>query len=264
MGGNYAQTRGQPDRGRHPGRAGRHRPAHRGGGVAIPHRVARRRHDLGWTTQPDGTAPTAHPRRRRPVDLGHRARSTGACSCRSTPTPCSRSPSGPRRAAAPRSTVRHAGVAVVALQRGGGHQPQRLDPPGRSPPRRSPPPTPDNRMIGYPYTKRMNSNNMVEQGAGPHPVLGRGRRVARCRPRPLGLPAGGDRRPRPLVHVQPCRPVLVPGHPPGRRASPRTGRGGRGRPGPCRPLLVLPVRRADRRRRARPRPASASSRSPAA
>ena len=27
-------------------------------------------------------------------------------------------------------------------------------------------PTPDNRMIGYPYTKRMNSNNMVEQGAG--------------------------------------------------------------------------------------------------
>lgn len=27
-------------------------------------------------------------------------------------------------------------------------------------------PTPDNRMIGFPYTKRMNSNNMVEQGAG--------------------------------------------------------------------------------------------------
>lgn len=27
-------------------------------------------------------------------------------------------------------------------------------------------PTPDNRMIGYPYTKLMNSNNMVEQGAG--------------------------------------------------------------------------------------------------
>jgi acetyl-CoA C-acetyltransferase len=26
-------------------------------------------------------------------------------------------------------------------------------------------PTPDNRMIGYPYTKRMNSNNAVEQGA---------------------------------------------------------------------------------------------------
>jgi acetyl-CoA C-acetyltransferase len=27
-------------------------------------------------------------------------------------------------------------------------------------------PTPDNRMIGYPYTKLMNSNNQVEQGAG--------------------------------------------------------------------------------------------------
>lgn len=27
-------------------------------------------------------------------------------------------------------------------------------------------PTPDNRMVGFPYTKRMNSNNMVEQGAG--------------------------------------------------------------------------------------------------
>ncbi len=27
-------------------------------------------------------------------------------------------------------------------------------------------PTPDNRMIGFPYTKRMNSNNAVEQGAG--------------------------------------------------------------------------------------------------
>jgi acetyl-CoA C-acetyltransferase len=26
--------------------------------------------------------------------------------------------------------------------------------------------TPDNRMVGFPYTKRMNSNNMVEQGAG--------------------------------------------------------------------------------------------------
>jgi acetyl-CoA C-acetyltransferase len=26
-------------------------------------------------------------------------------------------------------------------------------------------PTPDNRMIGYPYTKRLNSNNMVDQGA---------------------------------------------------------------------------------------------------
>ncbi len=27
-------------------------------------------------------------------------------------------------------------------------------------------PSPENRMIGFPYTKRMNSNNMVEQGAG--------------------------------------------------------------------------------------------------
>jgi acetyl-CoA C-acetyltransferase len=27
-------------------------------------------------------------------------------------------------------------------------------------------PAPDNRMIGFPYTKRMNSNNAVEQGAG--------------------------------------------------------------------------------------------------
>ena len=27
-------------------------------------------------------------------------------------------------------------------------------------------PTPDNRMVGFPYTKRLNSNNMVEQGAG--------------------------------------------------------------------------------------------------
>ena len=27
-------------------------------------------------------------------------------------------------------------------------------------------PSPDNRMVGFPYTKRMNSNNMVEQGAG--------------------------------------------------------------------------------------------------
>ena len=27
-------------------------------------------------------------------------------------------------------------------------------------------PSPENRMVGFPYTKRMNSNNMVEQGAG--------------------------------------------------------------------------------------------------
>ena len=48
-----------------------------------------------------------------------------------------------------------------------------------TPPRRSARPAPDNRMIGFPYTKRMNSNNAVEQGAARDPVLGRAGRGAR-------------------------------------------------------------------------------------
>ena len=51
-------------------------------------------------------------------------------------------------------------------------------------------PTPDNRMIAYPYTKLMNSNNNVEQGAGPDPVLGRGGPLDGRAHRSLGLPPG--------------------------------------------------------------------------
>ena len=66
--------------------------------------------------------------------------------------------------------------------------------PGSSRPtrrRRSAPPPPQNRMIGFPYTKLMNSNNAVEQGAAV--ILCSAERADRPRraPRPLGVPAGG-------------------------------------------------------------------------
>ncbi len=57
-------------------------------------------------------------------------------------------------------------VALVAVLGGGRAQSERVDPEGDITPEEIAEPTPANRMIGFPYTKLMNSNNMVEQGAG--------------------------------------------------------------------------------------------------
>ena len=118
---------------------------------------------------------------------------------------------------------------------------------------------PDNRMIGFPYTKLMNSNNDVEQGAG----------LILCsveRAEALGVPRDRwvfphvrHRRPRPLVRVEPGRSLASPGHPPRRPGRVElAGQHRRRRARPRRPVLVLPVRGPDRCRgaRARPRPAA--------
>ena len=115
-------------------------------------------------------------------------------------------------------------------------------------------PAPDNRMVGWPYTKLMNSNNAVEQGAA----------LILCsaeRAEALGVPrdrwvfplAGTDAHdtsarvaPRPTCG-RPRRSALAG------RAPFAPGRRRRRRPRPRRPLLVLPVGGAGRGGRARAR-----------
>ena len=137
-----------------------------GRGLAVPHVGARPRTDeLDWTSQPEGTEPTVDPGRRHLAVVAGRDRArrvpAGAAS-----TPCSRSPCGPRPGRTPRGA---APPRPPSCGRASARWRPPTPTPGSSrpsPPTRSPRPTPDNRMIGYPYTKLMNSNNMVEQGAG--------------------------------------------------------------------------------------------------
>ena len=119
-------------------------------------------------------------------------------------------------------------------------------------------PSPDNRMIGFPYTKRMNSNNDVDQGAARDPLLGRAGRGAGRAPGPLGVPAQRHRRPRPLLRHRARRPRASPAMRLAGRGALDAGRRRRRRPRPRRPLLLLPVGGADRGHRARPRPRPAA------
>ena len=64
---------------------------------------------------------------------------------------------------------------VGAVQRGGPAQSARVEQRGAGPPSEIWQPGPDNRMISWPYTKLLNSNNMVDQARGTHPDLGRRR-----------------------------------------------------------------------------------------
>ena len=61
--------------------------------------------------------------------------------------------------------------------------------------------TANNRMIGFPYPKYMNSNNDVDMGAAHDHVLGRGRAPARGARGPLGVPALWCGLPRAQVRV---------------------------------------------------------------
>ena len=114
-------------------------------------------------------------------------------------------------------------------------------------------PGPDNRMIGLPYPKYMNSNNDVDQaaallmcsvGTGPQPGRARGA---------LGLPACRCRHPRPLLRVEPGRLRVQPGGAHRRPARDGAGRRRDRRRRHRRPVLVLPGRGAGRCGRARPR-----------
>ena len=152
----------------------------------------------------------------------------------------------------------------AALQRGRRRATRTPGSSRRAPPRRSARPTPDNRMIGFPYTKLMNSNNAVEQGAGVH-------RCARSSgPTALGVPrdrwvfphSGTDAHDHYFVsdrddlHSSPAIRLA------GRRAA-RPRRRRHRRPRPRRPLLLLPVGRADRRPPSSASASTASSPSPA-
>ena len=122
------------------------------------------------------------------------SRASGACGSRFTSTRCSRWRCGPGSASASTSTVDGSGAS--------GRPSRRWRPPT---PRRGSSarftaeeliePTAENRMISFPYTKRLCSNNQVDQGSGLHPLLGRGGRAGRRAPRPLGVPP--RRQPRP-------------------------------------------------------------------
>ena len=110
--------------------------------------------------------------------------------------------------------------------------------------------TPDNRMVCFPYPKRMCANIDVDQARRVAPVLVRSRARRRRPRRPHGVPARGGRGARPLLlHRARTRS-------PSRRRSPSpvgdalaaAGIGARRRR-PLRPLLVLPVGGA----RSRPR-----------
>ena len=145
---------GEPDRGRHPGRAGRRRARHRRRGVAVAHRgPAGGRPTLDWTRQPEGTR-------------AHRAR--WASTTRRCPRPA-RSTAGVflpvhvypmfevalRAKAGPQPSTSSAGTPPRCGRASARWRP-RTRTPGSSAPTRADEiatATPDNRMIGYPYTK---------------------------------------------------------------------------------------------------------------
>ena len=127
----------------------------------------------------------------------------------------------------------------------------RVEPESVRPPRRSAQPGPNNRMISWPYTKLMNSNNMVDQGAA---LILTSAEKADLPPDPhgaLGFPVRRHRRTR---HVRDRRTSGVPsvaGDPDRRPARAGTGRDGRRRHRADRRLLMLPVGGAGGRRRTR-------------
>ena len=125
-------------------------------------------------------------------------------------------------------------------------------------------PSPNNRMIGFPYTKRMNSNNSGGAGRRAHPgARRRGPRRSGC-PVIAGCSPTRHRCPRSLLRERARRPRPLPRHAHRRSGLSRPGRRRRRRPRPHRPLLLLPVGRGDLglRVRDRSRPAAHRHRRP--
>ena len=85
-------------------------------------------------------------------------------------------------------------------------------------------PSADNRMVGFPYTKAMNSNWDLDQAAALILCSAARSRGRRRRPRPLGLPVGGDRRPRHDAVLRARQLLVLPGHPHRRAGRVRAGR----------------------------------------
>ena len=105
--------------------------------------------------------------------------------------------------------------AVVAVLRGRRYQPERLDP--RAVHARG-----DRRAVARQPHDRVSVHEAHEleqhgrAGRRAHHVLGRAGRGARRPARPLGVPALRRRRPRPLVRLEPGRPLVVARDPPRR------------------------------------------------
>ena len=96
-----------------------------------------------------------------------------------------------------------------------------------------------------PLSQALHGQHAGRPGRGVHRLLGGGGAGGRRARGPMGVPARGRRRPRPLVHLAPSRAPSLAGHPAGRPGRPRAGRRRRRRPRADRPLLVLPRCRAD-------------------
>ena len=112
-------------------------------------------------------------------------------------------------------------------------------------------PEPSNRMVSWPYTKLMNSNNMVDQGAAL--VLTSAEKATYLQiPRTAGF--SRTRAPTPTTRTRsPSGPSsTVAGDPDRRAAGAGTGRRRHRRHRPDRRLLVLPVGGAGGRQRTRP------------
>ena len=112
---------------------------------------------------------------------------------------------------------------------------------------------PSNRMVSFPYPKLMNANNRVDQGAALILCSVQAARARGC-PRSGGCSRSRGRTP---TTTGSCRiDTTCDRHPPSHRRPAGPGaRGDRhGRRGSRRSVLVLPLRRADRRPRAGPPP----------
>ena len=196
------------------GRGRRARPGHRPRGRAEP---------------PGRAGP-----RRRPADRGLPALRAGAA--------------GRARAARSTSTCAAVGALWAGFSRGGGGQPARLDPARHAPPDEIVTATPDNRWVdlavheGHVRQQRRRAGRRASSCARP-----RGRRPWAC-PATAGCSRWPAPRPTTPTPSRTGSTSTPPRRAAGRAAPVRRGRPRRRRRGARRPLLVLPVGRADRRR----------------
>ena len=188
--------------------------------------------------------------RRRQV-RGHRTRDEPRRGCfPCTPIPCSRTRSAPPTVGHSRSTP----SASARSGRASARWPRPTLTRGSASRARAHEivtPSPANRMVSFPYPKLCTANMQVDQGAGYIVCSVEAARAGRGARGPMGLPTGGGRRQRPLVHLQPGRAPPLPRHPPGRAG--RAGAGGarHRRRRTRRPLFVFPCGGADGGGRAR-------------
>ena len=191
-----AADAGQPGVPGHPGRP-RGRGADRGRrNLAHPNATACQRRQAGLD-EPGRVGSDGRRRRRGRADGRPRGDPDQPGPARPTSTRCSSRRCGSRRASPSTTTA----AASASCGRSSARSRRTTRTPGAAEPlspRRSGSPDRDNRMISWPYTKLMNSNNMVDQGAALDPDLGREGDLPADSHRALGFPVRGHRRARHL------------------------------------------------------------------